>query len=65
MNCTHTSHETNTAWEPLPDEKLQAEQVRNRQAAVLYLQAAAMADDAVVRDRLRLQGAQLLLPRTC
>ncbi len=66
MNCTQLRYEANTGEKSLLDEQVQAElaqQVSNRQAAVAYLQAARLTDDAVARDLLRRRGVELLLRR--
>lgn len=63
MHCLHSPDQVHA---DIPaDETLeadQAERVRNRQAAVAHLQAAAMTDDPRARNLLRWQGALLLLP---
>jgi hypothetical protein len=75
MDCTQRCHEAHTRG-PLPIEGLQAElaqRVRDRQAAVMYLQAAGLTDDPIARARLRRRSVQLLsggsdalrLPRAC
>lgn len=66
MNCTLGVHEANTGREWLPDKNPQAElaqQVRNRQAAVVHLQAAALTENAAARDLLRRRAAELISPR--
>lgn len=66
MNCTQTCHEADTGSESRADEQLQgglAQRVSDRQAAVMYLQAAGLTDDAVARDLLRRRGVELLLRR--
>jgi hypothetical protein len=76
MNCTPLRHEAETCRGTPLGEKLQAEfaqRVSDRQAAVAYLHAAELTDDAVAREMLRRRSVQLLLrhpgaprlPRAC
>lgn len=63
MDCTPTCHEVPALAPSLPDDVLQAEraqQIKDRQAAAGYLEAARQTADEVVRERLRRRGAELL-----
>jgi len=65
VNCIPRPYEADTDGGSLPERELQralAQQVRNRQAAALYLQAATLTDDAVARQLLRQCAAGLILP---
>jgi hypothetical protein len=64
VNCIPRRYEANDGGS-LPETESQralAHQVRNRQAAALYLQAATMTDTAVARERLRRRAARLISP---
>ena len=66
MSCAQTCCEAYTHNEPWAEEPLQdglTQRVSDRQAAVMYLQAAALTDDAEVRNLLRRRGVDLLLRR--
>jgi hypothetical protein len=66
MNCMPSVYEANIDGESLREKGLPAglaRKVRDRQAAVLHLQAATMTDDAVRRKLLRRRAAELILPR--
>jgi hypothetical protein len=64
VNCRPRRCEAETDEQALPRELHRAlvHQVRNRQEAALYLQAATMTDSAVARERLRRRAAQLISP---
>lgn len=65
MNCIPRLYEADTDGGWLPEREFQpasAQQVRTRQAAALYLHAAAMTDSAFVRELLRRRAARLILP---
>jgi hypothetical protein len=65
VNCRPTHFEADTAAGPLAEATSRcvlAHDVRNRQAAALYLQAATRTDDAVARERLRRHAAWLISP---
>jgi hypothetical protein len=63
VNCMPRFDGSDTDGGSLPEQERQrAGQVRNRQAAALYLQAATMADNAVTRELLRRRAARLILP---
>jgi len=63
VNCMPSPNGSDTDGGSLSEQELQrARQVRNRQAATLYLQAATMADNAVARELLRRRAARLILP---
>ena len=66
MNCMPSLERADIRGMPLPDLELPGlldQRARNRQSAVACLQAAAKTDDAMERNRLRLQAAELILPR--
>jgi len=66
MSCAQMCHEADTVKESRADEHLEAglaQRASDRQAAVLYLHAAGLTDDAVARDLLRRRGVELLLRR--
>lgn len=65
MNCRPTRYEADTDERALPERESQcalAHNVRNRQAAALYLEAATRTDNAVARERLRRRAARLISP---
>jgi hypothetical protein len=63
VNCIPRPYGSDSDGGSLPERELpSAGQVRNRQAAALYLQAAMMADNAVAREFLRRRAARLILP---
>jgi hypothetical protein len=65
MDCARSSHGVDTCSQWLRYEGLRAElaqRVSERQAAVAYLEAARLTDDAVERERLRRLGAELVWP---
>jgi hypothetical protein len=65
MDCAHSSHGVHTCPQWTPNEGLPAAVARTiseRQAAVAYLEAARLTDDAVERERLRRLGADLVWP---
>ena len=65
MDCARSSHEVDTCSQWLPHDGLVAElaqRVGERRAAVAYLEAARLTDDAVERERLRRLGAELVWP---
>jgi hypothetical protein len=65
MDCAQSSHGVHNCAGWLPHPGLAAELVRTvseRQAAVAYLAAARLTDDADERERLRRRGADLLWP---
>jgi hypothetical protein len=63
MDCTKACPEA-TSFPQLPQEGHPAETQRlsDRQAAVMYLHAAELADDPLTRAQLRRRGVQLLAP---
>jgi len=66
MCSAQTCQEADTGRESRADEHLEAglaQRVSDRQAAVQYLHAAGLTDDAVARDLLRRRGVELLLRR--
>lgn len=66
MNCVRSLCEADTHRESLLEKELHAAlapEVRTRQVAVLYLQAAAMIDNALTRKLLQRRAAELILPR--
>jgi hypothetical protein len=65
VNCRPTRYEADTDQGALPERESRcgsAHDVRNRQAAALYLGAAMRTDDAVARERLRRRAAWLIAP---
>ena len=60
MDCTRGSHEFRSCPQALPGGVLATQTAVERRAAVAYLQAARLTDDAVERERLRRRGADLL-----
>ncbi len=65
MNCRPTRYEADTDEGPLPERESQcalAHNVRNRQAAALYLGAATKTESIVARERLRRRAAWLISP---
>jgi hypothetical protein len=65
MDCARSSHGVDTCSQWLQYEGLLvelAQRVSERQAAVAYLEAARLTDDAVERERLRRLGAELVWP---
>jgi hypothetical protein len=66
MSCLQACREAYTVNESWADEPLQdglSHRVGDRQAAVMYLQAAALTDDPETRKLLRRRGVDLLLRR--
>jgi hypothetical protein len=65
MDCARSSYGVDACSQWLRHEGLPAELaqvVSERQAAVAYLEAARLTDDAVERERLRRRGAELVWP---
>jgi len=63
MNCMPRHYEAGTDEESLSERELRAalaQQVQNRQAAVLFLHAATMTDNAAARKFLRRRAAALI-----
>lgn len=66
MNGMPRLERTDTPVVPLSELQLSGlldQREQNRQSAIAVLQAAARTDDAVERNRLRRQAAELILPR--
>jgi hypothetical protein len=65
MSCAQTCREAYTGSESWVEEPQDdpTQRVSDRQTAVMYLQAAALTDDAEARNLLRRRGVDLLLRR--